>query len=318
LMETIMGQFVGPEVVDNDDGDGDKKAAPAKEKKDKERHPVDIRLCDFDDVAYRITIEKDERHILLVSMNAPSYRDIKDQADGAIKAAFGDLVRAPVQGQDITVAINLDTLPEEKREDTAKHLALMKSIAIGSIFKDFYTKLAKDEVSQPFKFDLRRDTTVYFVSDKDRVTTIFGLDFFEKVDKVLAKVFMQEFVDAKRRFGFAPTVAFSVAPPAELAKFGITEPTGNLGFISFGVLKSHVASAALIDRVVLVMQSFRNYIQYHIKCSKSYFHSRMRARAVSLLKVLNRARVEDPEKDKTKGKKTISGKTFKRVAAEKD
>jgi len=39
----------------------------------------------------------------------------------------------------------------------------------------------------------------------------------------------------------------------------------------------------------------------------------MRARVTSLLKVLNRARVEDPEKDKTKGKKTISGKTFRRA-----
>jgi len=39
----------------------------------------------------------------------------------------------------------------------------------------------------------------------------------------------------------------------------------------------------------------------------------MRARVVNLIKVLNRAKVEDPEKDKTKGKKTISGKTFRRA-----
>jgi len=163
---------------------------------------------------------------------------------------------------------------------------------------------------------MRSDTTVYFVCDEkvERVTTIFGVDFNEKVDKVLAKVFMQEFVDSRRSLGFAPPVSWTVAPPNELAKWGITEPTGNLGFISFSILKDHVKTPQKIDQIVAVLQSFRNYIQYHIKCSKSYFHSRMRARCAALLKVLNRAKVEDPEQDKTKGKKTISGKTFRRGA----
>jgi len=140
------------------------------------------------------------------------------------------------------------------------------------------------------------------------------MDFAEKVDKVIAKVFMQEFVDARRSLGFAPPVAWGVQPPAELQKWGITENKGGtLGYISFSILKSHVASAEKIEKIVAVLSNFRNYIQYHIKCSKSYFHSRMRARVVGLLKVLNRAKVEDPEKDKSKGKKTISGKTFRRA-----
>lgn len=51
-------------------------------------------------------------------------------------------------------------------------------------------------------------------------------------------------------------------------------------------------------------------MQYHMKCSKQYFHARMRSRVSSLLKVLNRAKVENP--DEQKQKKTISGKTFLR------
>lgn len=40
------------------------------------------------------------------------------------------------------------------------------------------------------------------------------------------------------------------------------------------------------------LQLFRDYLHYHIKCSKAYMHSRMRARVAEFLKVLNRARVE--------------------------
>jgi actin related protein 2/3 complex, subunit 2 len=106
-------------------------------------------------------------------------------------------------------------------------------------------------------------------------------------------------------------VAFSVNPPGELAPFGITEPIkGILGFVSFSVMKSHIDKPDKLDKVVSVLQGFRNFMQYHIKCSKAHFHSRMRARAVSLLGVLNRAKPDiDP---KTLQARTMSGKTFTR------
>ena len=133
----------------------------------------------------------------------------------------------------------------------------------------------------------------------------------DRVDAAIAKVFMQEFVDARRKMGAAPPCTFGVNPPLEMKEFGVTEPTGNLGFISFAVLKSHLDGAKK-DRVINVLTTFRNYVQYHLKCSKSYFHSRMRARVVSLLKILNRAKVDTA--DDKKEKKTMAGKTFIRAS----
>ena len=43
------------------------------------------------------------------------------------------------------------------------------------------------------------------------------------------------------------------------------------------------------------IQLFRDYFHYHIKASKAYMHSRLRARVDSFLKVLNRAKPEKPE-----------------------
>ena len=46
------------------------------------------------------------------------------------------------------------------------------------------------------------------------------------------------------------------------------------------------------------IQLFRDYLHYHIKCSKAYLHSRMRARVAAFLQVLNRAKQEKPETER--------------------
>jgi len=297
LAETISAQILGS---------GDAKA-------DAKREPIDVRLCDFDDVSYRVVIDAKSKNLLTVSMSLPAFREIKDVgAQEAVTKTFGDKAITPSDGHDVTIQVNLDT--EDKKEEIIKKITLIKPTVIGGVFRHFYTKLQKGEApAAPFKFNLRSDTTIYFIPDKDRVITVFGLDFKEKVDRAVAKVFMNEFVDSRKTIGFAPPTTWSVAPPAELKAFGITEPIpGHLGFISFAILKDHVAKEETLTRVIDVLQGFRNYVQYHIKCAKSYFHSRMRARCKELLKVLNRAKQVDPDGEKTK--KTITGRTFTRAA----
>ena len=70
----------------------------------------------------------------------------------------------------------------------------------------------------------------------------------------------------------------------------------------------HFANAeqaqATINRIAL----FRDYLHYHIKCSKAYMHSRMRHRVAEFLKILNRAK---PEVATTQERKTAAGRTFR-------
>ena len=140
-------------------------------------------------------------------------------------------------------------------------------------------------------------------------------------------VCVQEFKEGRRGSGTAPQVLFSHAePPAELQ--GTDALTGeNVGYITFGKtpfphpvsVKSSYCSCILLflcivlfprsfkdeaaaDKTVNLIHTFRDYLHYHIKCSKVYLHSRMRARTSVLLKILNRARPEV----KTTEKKTIS------------
>lgn len=90
--------------------------------------------------------------------------------------------------------------------------------------------------------------------------------------------------------------------------------SSKLGYLSFSVLPTHISDTQKIATLSHTLSTFRTYIQYHIKSSKTYFHMRMRQRVNSMLQVLNRAKQDTDENAnlQKKEKKTISGKTFQR------
>lgn len=99
--------------------------------------------------------------------------------------------------------------------------------------------------------------------------------------------------------------------------FNSVKPTQRIGYLSFAVLHNHVDQGRL-QPISNVLTYFRNYLQYHIKSSKTYFHSRMRARVANTLKLLNRAKQENnnintTDSDIKHNKKTITGRTFNRI-----
>ncbi|GAA6087333.1 actin-related protein 2/3 complex subunit 2 [Tachysurus ichikawai] len=51
------------------------------------------------------------------------------------------------------------------------------------------------------------------------------------------------------------------------------------------------------DNTINLIHTFRDYLHYHIKCSKAYIHTRMRAKTSEFLKVLNRARPDAEKKE---------------------
>jgi len=251
---------------------------------------------------------------VLVQLRCPCYNVLsKVGAKEAWDKKYGKLSTQNEKEFDLAVKIGIDDLKDQKAKDAlVTSVSQMKATIIGSVFDYHFTNMMAGKADPPFKFDLRADTTIYFFPKiNDRVTVIFTIDFKEKVDKAIAKVFMTEFTEARRNLQAAPPVAFNINPPAELAHYKITQPVpGLLGFASFVVLKSHLDKPEKKDRIVHVLSGFRNYLQYHIKCSKAHFHARMRARVLSLLQVLNRAKAEVSEKAVVA--RTISGKTFVR------
>lgn len=271
-----------------------------------------VDLCDFDGVSYCVSIAKETPNILVVSMAMPCFGQISGlNALAPLESEYKGMIAEPESGFDVTLNIDLSELDGVDAAALAEKVALVKTNTLGCVFEKALTCIDGKGVDS-FKFDYRDDTTIYFVPGDNRCTIIFSLDFAERVDRALAATFFKEFAQAKRdrALGRAPPVEFYQEPPRELEAFGITEPSGresHVGYLAFAVLAGHAKGEQRI-KTIRTLQTFRNYIQYHMKCAKSYFHSRMRAKCVDLLKVLNRAKMVQGEKKK----KTMSGKTFQR------
>lgn len=281
-------------------------------RKPEENKSPPTHLCDFDEVNYEIKVHPaDAPEKLIVSVGCPAYHEIKEHSDAALKAQFpdyecpADLVGA---GYDCAIAVPLAEaceLEETKKEELVKKIANIKFTVLSGPFRKYFGECREGTTaSEPLSFNLRSDTQVTLSPGDGRVVCIFAIDFQDKVDKVIARVFMQELADARRRIRSAPPFKWSTNPPSELS---ITENPGILGYASIAVMKSHVTGSKE-DDVIATMIDFRTFIQYHLKCAKSYFHSRMRKRCSDLLKILNRAKVQFGKKEK----KTKTGKTFKR------
>jgi len=216
--------------------------------------------------------------------------------------------------QDYSVAVEFDC---DRLTDPGAFLErvslLKRHMMCGPMHRAFTALLAKKSEGMPvMRIDYRKGESMFVCATATKVVVIFLVDFGDVTDKALAKVFLQEFMEAKRTVTNAPPVSyFPREPPAELAGIASSLRSGSdtAGFISFALEERHIQGERLENSMTL-LAGFRNYLHYHIKGSKTYLHMRMRKRVAGWLQVLNRAIPERAEADKEK--KTISGKTFTR------
>ncbi|XP_003383121.1 PREDICTED: actin-related protein 2/3 complex subunit 2-like [Amphimedon queenslandica] len=269
---------------------------------------IDITVADYDGVLFHVTNPEGEKNKIRISISLKFYADLqKHGADELIEREYGKYSVAAESGYDITLEVSLDDLPEDV-ESLATHFALLKRNCFASVFEKYFDIQAKGGEKSTAIIHYREQETMYVSAQKDRVTVIFSTVFMDDDDVIIGKVFMQEFKEGRRGSQTAPQVLFSHSePPQELE--GTDALTGaNVGYITFVLFPRHFKDAAARNKTINLIHTFRNYLHYHIKCSKAYLHSRMRARTNALLKVLNRARPEA----KVTEKKTISGRTFRK------
>lgn len=269
---------------------------------------VDVTVADFDGVLFHVSNPPDNKSKIRISISLKFFGDLQTHgADGFLREKYGDMITEPESSYDFSILVDLENLPGNV-EELAKNIALLKRNCFASVFSKYFAIQAKGGEKSTAIIHYRDQETMYVSAQKDRVTVIFSTVFMDDDDVVIGKVFMQEFKEGRRGSQTAPQVLFSHAePPQELQ--GTDALTGpNVGYITFVLFPRHFKDPASRDKTINLIHTFRDYLHYHIKCSKAYLHSRMRARTSALLKVLNRAR---PEVKSTE-KKTITGRTFAR------
>ncbi|KAI4831798.1 hypothetical protein KUCAC02_001320 [Chaenocephalus aceratus] len=199
----------------------------------------------------------------------------------------------------VSLLYDLDALPANK-EEVIHQAGMLKRNCFASVFEKYF-KFQEEgkEGEERAVVHYRDDESMYLEAKKDRVTVVFSTVFKDDDDVIIiGKVFMQEFKEGRRASHTAPQVLFSHRePPLEL-KDTDAAVGDNIGYITFVLFPRHTNANAR-DNTINLIHTFRDYLHYHIKCSKAYIHTRMRAKTSEFLKVLNRAR-PDAEKKETK------------------
>ncbi|KAJ5540220.1 Actin-related protein 2/3 complex subunit 2, partial [Penicillium frequentans] len=291
---------------------------------------IDQVASDFDGVTFHVSTPESKTKILL-SINVKCFKELVQYgAQEVLEREYGPYIVSPEPGYDFSVQVDLENLPaeQEARDELIMKLALLKRNAMAAPFErafDEFNKLAEEasrytsesapqgmkEGGEVMAIHYREEEAIYIKASFDRVTVIFSTVFREETDRIFGKVFLQEFVDARRRvvtLQNAPQVLFRNDAPLELQGVPglLTAGEGEISYVTFVLFPRHLTAQRRYDNISHI-QTFRDYFHYHIKASKAYIHTRMRKRTADFLQVLNRARPENEERER----KTASGRTFR-------
>ncbi|KDN38862.1 putative ARC35-subunit of the Arp2/3 complex [Tilletiaria anomala UBC 951] len=290
---------------------------------------VDQTFTDFDGVAYHI--ESTKAGPLALSMDIRCWNELAQYgAMDIIKREYGSYIRPETESEySLTLQFDYASLPPAgpERDALIHSVSLIKRNAMAAPFEKAFgiqrdlEKIAEGNANPAagsggtsagdiMTINYRDDEAIYVIPAADRVTVVFSTTFKEETDKIFGRVFLQEFVDARRQSSIqnAPQVLYSSRePPLEIRQIKGLSRGESVGYVTFVLFPRHFQNAEVTFTTVSQIQLFRDYLHYHIKCSKAYMQSRMRHRVAEFLKVLNRAKPEQTEKER----KTATGRTFK-------
>lgn len=230
-----------------------------------------------------------------LSARLPAWKEIAKDAElvEMVKREFeGFWINAADEGFDVTIACPLEKLTEQVIETKFSQLK-QKIISIPLARALQQVNKESSSASSPFTTTLGSQDFYSVVPQGDQIIVLFGMNFEDQTDTILAKVFLQEFYDTRNnRMEDAPVVLFGKEPPKELSKLGFKEsPT--LNYLTLVLFPRHYNSPEAKDHLLKTLPFLSDYLHYHLKCSKAYLHQRMRAKTSDFLKVLNRAKPEN-------------------------
>jgi actin related protein 2/3 complex subunit 2 len=270
---------------------------------------VEAIVADFDGVLFHLFTDANQKNLLSISMSIKCWSELqKYGVDEVLRKQYGQNLVSAESGYNATLQIDTAKVPQDKAA-FARNIALFKRHAFAAPFYKVFNDIEAKKGGNLVEIQYRDDEAVYIKPETDRSIVIFSVRFKDQDDVVFAKVFLQEYADARKTMSNAPSVTYSQKePPLELKGVRNLHVGAAQGFVSFVLFQPHMA-AAKRERTIDNIQTFRNYLHYHLKCSKAYLHTRMRNRVRTFLQVLNRAKSEPDSKEK----KTITGRTFKRA-----
>ena len=185
---------------------------------------------------------------------------------------------------------------DEFAKKTAEKLSNFR-VKIYSYVLEKMLKTVKDNVDKkqkptikPIVFHLNDKNVVHVTPLSDNVQLVYGIDFMQKTDQSLAKVFLQELKEAKNHVKNAVPVNVYVETdevPKNIIEIDHPKKYSN-GLVVFNLF---VNKFDVIKKFLNYFVTFREYIQFHIHSIKTFLHIRMNRKGKELIGKLDGCRI---------------------------
>ena len=264
---------------------------------------IDQIVSDFDGVTFHISTPTTKSQIL-ISLSIKCYRELLQYgAEAVLQREYGSYITSPEAGYDFSILVDLENLPQspEERDELVWRISLLKRNVMAAPFEKAFDRFAElsEEAShytsesapqgiaeggEVMAIHYREEEAIYIKASHDRVTVIFSTIFRDETDRIFGKVFLQEFVDARRRaIQNAPQVLFRSDPPLELQGMkgvGKTGEKGEVGFITFGAFACNM----LADIANHHQSSFRDILRRKEESRPSHTFRRLEITSITTSK----------------------------------
>jgi len=268
---------------------------------------LEFKCSDFDGALFHVWSGHENQDELTVSLSYGGAAEcLKQSGKARLQKIYGSHLIPPEDGFDVSIKYSMQEM-KNNREKAVTDVSMLKAWLVASpILQAMEAADSGQQIAGMVDVALRDSRERLWVQQDgpDRITCLFSVHFEDADDIVFAKVFFSEL---KKSLQGAPSCDFNFQPPGELKNVKDLPRGADIGYVTFVVFDRHFKGPKK-DNSAFTLTTFRNYLHYHIKCSKSHLHTRMRNRTENLLKILNRAKQEPLDTEK----KTAAGRTFVR------
>ncbi len=103
--------------------------------------PLGVNLADFDGVQYRISTPSNDKTKILFSIALKFYKELQTHgADALLKKIYGNLLLdRPEEGFDVSVQIDLSSIPDDWEEAWVNKIGRLKRNCFAAVFDRYFT-----------------------------------------------------------------------------------------------------------------------------------------------------------------------------------
>lgn len=264
-----------------------------------------IKISDYDSMLYMI-VGLSETH-LAFTLLSDQVKSIGDAGGyNALDEHFQGLQTDKSTPDQYSVIIDTSQLPSNPDQRTltidqiVQKFSCFRTVFLSGPYFQALSLVKQGRSFAPLQVDIRKSERLWIIPGETRVSFVFQIIYKDTNDTSLAKIFLQEFQDAKKQISNAPVISFGSSPPENISAY---RPKTEGLFLSVTILKDQITNPLEQSKWI---SGFKQYLSYHIHSCKTYLHMRMRKRSDLLYNALKQA---VPEK--------LEEKTFKRVRATK-